>query len=321
MIKDIKPFILPDNRRLSLSRLLICCSIWFLLPMFTVSAVNYRNIPKRYQSTIDSPLEATFEVYIKGQRKRRVLASTERTSFVVYDLTKGQKLVSINEERPMMAASLIKNFVMLAYFHEVKQGRKAHTALNRKHLKKMIQSSSNPSTNHFIRLLGGPRRVNQILRANYRYFKQTRIVEYIPTNGRTYRNRTCARDLNKFYVQLWGGSLPHSDKMKYYLGLKNGDYIYKRTNIPASVRVYNKTGTVYGLVGDSGVLILRDPRGNSRPYIFTGMIEDTTKTRTRNRRISFGAWVTRRANILRRLSERAYWYIYENNYGGRRARR
>ncbi len=321
MEKYTKPFSLLANPSLSLGRLLICCGIWFLIPVFTVDAVTYRNIPKRHQHTIDSPLEATFEVYIKGHRKRYRLAATERTSFVVYDITKGEKLVSINEERPMMAASLIKNFVMLAYFHEVKRGRKAHTNLNRRHLRRMIQSSSNPSTNHFIRLLGGPRRVNQLLKANYPYFKQTRIVEYIPRSGRTYRNMTSARDLNKFGVQLWNGNLPHSDKMKHYLGLRNGDYIYKKTNIPSTVRVFNKTGTVYGLVGDSGILVLKDTRGNSRPYIFTGMIEDRTKTNTRNRRASFGAWVTPRANILRRLSERAYWYIYVNHYGGRAPRR
>ena len=232
-----------------------------------------------------------------------------------------KKLVSINEDRQMMAASLIKNFVMLAYFHEVRYGRQAHTAVNKGHLRAMIQWSSNPSTNYFIRLLGGPARVDKILRANYPYFKQTRIVEQIPRGGRTYRNMTSARDLSTFFLHLWHGRLPHSEKMKWYFKLKNGDYIFKKTYIPSSVTVYNKTGTVYGLVGDGGILVLKDPQGNPRPYVFIGMMEDRTKTNRRNRWQSFADWRNRRTYILRRLSERAYKYIYENHYGGRLARR
>ena len=291
-----------------------------MLPIFTASGATYRNIPRKYRSTIDSPLEADFERYIKSRRSRRVLAPTDRTSFVVYDISKGQKIVSINEDRQMMAASIIKNFVMLAYFHEVKYGRKAHTDANKGKLRAMIQWSSNAETNYFIRLLGGPARVNRILRSNYPYFKQTRIVEYIPYTGRTYKNMTSARDLSTFFLQLWRGKLPFSEKMKWYFKLKNGDYIYKQTYIPASVAVYNKTGTVYGLVGDGGVLVLRDPQGRARPYIFIGLMEDRTKTNRRNRWESFYNWKNRRAYILRRLSEQAYKYIYEKHYGGRLVR-
>lgn len=300
--------------------LLICWSIALLLPLFTASAATYRNTPSKYRSTIDSPLEADFERYIKTRRSRKVLAATDRTSFVVYDISKGKKIVSINEDRQMMAASIIKNFVMLAYFHEVKYGRQKHTALNKGHLRAMIRWSSNPSTNYFIHLLGGTARVNRILRNNYPYFKQTQIVETIPRSGRTYRNMTSARDLSTFFLKLWQGKLPHSEKMKWYFKLKNGDYIFKNTYIPASVAVYNKTGTVYGLVGDGGILVLRDPQGRARPYIFIGMMEDRTKTNTRNRWQSFYAWKNLRAYILRRLSERAYKYIYEKHYGGRLVR-
>ena len=300
--------------------LLICWSVALLLPIFTASAATYRNTPSKYRGTIDSPLEANFESYIKSRRSRKILAATDRTSFVVYDISKGKKIVSINEDRQMMAASIIKNFVMLAYFHEVKYGRQKHTAVNKGHLRNMIRWSSNTSTNYFIRLLDGPTRVNRILRNNYPYFKQTRVVEYIPYSGRTYRNMTSARDLSTFFLRLWQGKLPHSEKMKWYFKLKNGDYIYKNTYIPTSVAVYNKTGTVYGLVGDGGVLVLRDPQGRARPYIFIGMIEDRTKTNTRNRWESFYAWKNRRAYILRRLSEQAYKYIYEKHYGGRLVR-
>ena len=319
MRKEIDDRMFRYIRKLDL--LAICCSIALLFPICSAPAAKYWSVPSNLRGTIDSPLEASFELYIKNRRNRRILSTTDRTSFVVYDISKNKKLVSINEDRQMMAASLIKNFVMLAYFHEVKHGRKTHTAVNKGHLKAMIQWSSNPSTNYFIRLLGGPARVDRILKANYPYFKQTRIVEYIPRGGRTYKNMTSARDLGTFFLRLWQGRLPHSAKMKWYFKLKNGDYIFKHTYIPSSVTVYNKTGTVYGLVGDGGILVLRDPRGVPRPYVFIGLMEDKTKTNRRNRWQSFAAWKNRRAYILRRLSERAYKYIYENHYGGRLARR
>ena len=266
--------------------------------------------------SVDSPLEAGIDRYIKNNRYRRRLASTDKTSFVVYDISKGKKVVSINEDQPMMAASLIKNFVMLVYFHEVRQGRLRHTNQNRLHLKNMIQRSYNSSTNYFIRLLGGPNRVNQLLKWNYPYFERTRIVEYIPNGGRTYRNMTSAHDMNRFYNQLWLGRLPHSPKMKHYLRLPKGDRLYDKTCIPRGVHVYNKTGTVYGMVGDSGILVITDPKGKQRAYILTGIIEDRTKINLRNRFQSFGSWVSRRTEILRSVSEGVYEYIYERHYGG-----
>lgn len=281
--------------------LIFCCGMTVILCSTVVYASR--------DPSIDSPLEEKIDEIVKKFRPNGGLTYSDRTSFVVYDLTKNEKLVSINEETPRMAASLIKNFVMLVYFHEVRQGRLYHTNRNRYHLEKMIRYSSNDSTNYFIRLIGGPNTVHRKLKANYPFFKQTRIVEYIPTNGRTYRNMTSARDLNKFYVQMWNKTLPYSDKMKYYFELPNGDYIYKKTRIPASAKVYNKTGTVYGLIGDSGIIVMRDANGKLRPYVFTGLIEDKSKTNSRRRRISFGAWVGQRANILRRVSERVYDYI------------
>ena len=278
--------------------------------------IKQRPQPGRLDTTLDSSLEANIDRYIKGLRFRGVLSSTDRTGFVVYDVTQQKKVVSINEDQTMMAASLIKNFIMLAYFHEVKHKRLEHTAENRRQLRLMIQRSANISTNYFIRLLGGPRGVERILKWNYPYFNQTRIVEYIPATGRTYRNTTSARDMNKFYNQLWLGNLPYSNKMKYYLGLPNGDRMHDKTCIPSNVRVYHKTGTVYGLVGDSGVLAIIDSQGKQRAYIFTGLIEDQTKTSTRNRSEAFWSWVGRRSNTLRRVSEAVYEYIYEVHYGG-----
>ena len=297
-----------DDRRWLSSFVSLFLSLLLLNPLAVVASSK---------GSVDSQLEADIDKYIKRIRRRGVLSYTDSTSFVVYDIDKKKKVVSINEDRRMMAASLIKNFVMLVYFHQVKRKKLTHTNQNRVHLRRMIQKSYNSSTNYFIKLLGGPRQVNSLLKRYYPYFEHTRIVEYIPVGGRTYRNITSAHDMNRFYYQLWIENLPYSSKMKYYLGLPKRDRIHDSTCIPGNVRVYNKTGTVYGLVGDSGVMVFIDPRGKRRAYIFTGLIEDKTKTNRRNRSQPFSSWVSRRSNILRRVSEGSYEYIYKVHYGGK----
>ncbi len=285
--------------------LLICFLIRFFMPFSSLEAQSYQDV------SLDSPLEADIDQYIKQLRESQTLAPTDRTSFVVYDISNRKKIVSINEDHPRIAASLIKVFVMLAYFHQVEQGAISHTELNRSHLRRMIQVSSNPSTNYFIKLLGGASNVNRILHKNYPDFEQTQIVEYIPEGGRTYRNTTSAKDLTTFYTKLWFDRLPYTSEMKHYLGLPNRDRIATDTFIPA-VKVYDKTGTVYSMVGDSGILLI-DAQEGQKAYIFTGIIEDRTKINARNRSASFSSWVRNRANILRRVSEKVYQDMCERN--------
>ena len=300
--------------------LLICCSVALFFPIGSAVAGKYWSVPSKIRGTIDSPLEVTFELYIKNKRNRRVLSTTDRTSFVVYDISKNKKLVSINEDRQMMAASLIKNFVMLAYFHEVKHGRQAHTNTNRGHLRAMIQVSSNLSTNYFIRLLGGPARVDRILRTNIRILNRPGLSNTYPRRTDLQEYDLRARSQHVLFAVM-ARTTPVFRENEVVFQTQNGDYIFKQTYIPSWVAVYNKTGTVYGLVGDGGKLVLRDPQGKSRPYVFVGLMEDRTKTSYRNRWQSFANWRNQRTFILRRLSERAYKYIYENHYGGRLVRR
>jgi len=279
--------------------LLVCCT-----------AVLYAEKDSLY----DSPLEQNLDEYFKTLKENKDLTSSDQISVAVYDLSSEKTLVSINEDRQTMAADFVNNYIMLLYFHEVKQGRLTHSNTNRHHLDKMIRYSSNTSTNYIIRKIGGPSTLNRRLKAIYPYFKQTKIIEYIPTNGRAYRNSTSLQDLNRFYKQLWHNNLPYSNKMKYYLQLPNNDNNFKQTRIPSSTKVYNKTINVYGLAGVSGIFLLYDSNGNPRPYVFTGLIEDKTKTNTHTHRIPIGAWVNQRAKIMRGVSERVYDYIYKS-YG------
>lgn len=274
-----------------------------------LSAPSYSKDP--YARSMDSSLEANMEAYVKDLRKRGFLSKTDETSFVVYDIDHDRKVASINEDEKMMSASTIKVFVMLAYFDRLGDGMIRHTAENRRLLRAMIQYSSNAATNRLMGKLGGPKAVEKLLARKYPFFDETDVKEYIPGGGRTYRNTTSAHDLNIFYNQLWRNRLPHADKMKYYLGLPGNDRIFDGTCIPKGTDVFNKTGTVYGVVADSGILVMKGRNGRVHPYAVTGMIEDRTKTKPGNRKEPYWSWAKKRANVVRRMSEGAYDYLYK----------
>lgn len=268
-----------------------------------------------YTRDIDSRLETHIDAYIKDLRKQGYLSGSDETSFVVYDIDHDRKVASINQDQRVMAASTIKVFVMLAYFDQIEAGKIREQHEDDSLLRKMVQKSSNSATNKLLKKIGGPRRVERILRAGYPYFDETDIVEYIPKDGRTYRNTTSAHDLNIFYNQLWRGRLPATQRMKMYLALPGRDRIFKGTCIPSGVRVYNKTGTVYGLVADSGIIVMKDPQGRAHPYAMTGIIEDRTKTDKGNRKESFGRWSKNRSEVIRSVSEGAYDFLYNMHTG------
>ena len=69
-----------------------------------------------------SELESRIDQYIKSLRGKGVLRSDERTAWLVFDFTTGTKLVSINEGATLQAASMIKPYLALAFFHQVESG-------------------------------------------------------------------------------------------------------------------------------------------------------------------------------------------------------
>ncbi len=48
--------------------LVICCTIALLFPIDSATAGKYWSIPSKLRGTIDSPLEASFELYVKNRR-------------------------------------------------------------------------------------------------------------------------------------------------------------------------------------------------------------------------------------------------------------
>lgn len=247
-------------------------------------------------------LESEVESYIKGLRRRGQVKYDEKTAWVVYDFTTDSKLVSINEDTPLAAASLIKPLIALAYFHEVSAGRKPYRSDERRRMERMIKDSDNRATNWFIRRLGGPAAVHRLLRRHYGgLLKNTSIVEYIPAGGRTFRNRASAHDYSRFLYALWKGEIPRSDELKRVMGLPNADRLYTATpGVPEGTRVYDKTGSTSRLCGDIGILVAQRADGRKFPYIIIGVIEKERSTRR------YYSWMRSRGDVIRRVSEMAY---------------
>jgi len=160
-------------------------------------------------------LEAAVEDYIKRLRREGVIADDERTGWAVYDFTTGEKLVTINENVQFQAASLVKPFIAAAFFQLVEQGELIYGSKSRRHMERMIQRSNNPSTNWVMKQVGGPQAVERILKHHYpEIFRDTHMVEYIPTNGRTYLNKASIHDYNRFLYALWKDEIPRAGEIR-----------------------------------------------------------------------------------------------------------
>ena len=247
-------------------------------------------------------IETAVKDYVKRLRREGKIASDERTGWSVYDFTTGQKLVTINEDVQFQAASLIKPFVAAAYFHKVKRGELVYGSKSRRHLERMIQRSNNHSTNWVIRQVGGPKAVQRILKRRYpKVFQDTRIVEYIPAGGRTYRNKASAHDYSRFLYALWKKKISGAREIKRLMSLPGADRIYTGTReIPKGTKVYNKTGSTARLCGDMGILSIKGRDGKRYPYTLVGIIEK------QHRASNYPAWIRSRGNIIRGVSGIVY---------------
>ena len=254
-------------------------------------------------------LEAAVEQYVKRLRRTGKIAADERTAWSVYDFTSSRKLVDINEDIQFQAASLVKPFFALAFFHEVRSGRLKYGSKNRRHLQRMIQDSNNFSTNWIIRRVGGPGAVQRLLKRHYpRIFQDTLIVEYIPPGGRTYRNKASVHDYSRFLYALWKENLPRAREIKHLMALPGPDRLYSGNRaIPKGTKIYNKTGSTARLCGDMGILILKGKGGKRYPYTLVGVIEKRQRAR------SYTSWLRSRGNIIRRVSEIVYRSISQQH--------
>lgn len=251
-----------------------------------------------------SGLETKVEALVKRLRRERRLAPDERTAWSVYDIASNEKLVSINEDEPFQAASLVKPFIALAYLHEVAARRRRYTYRERRLMEMMIRDSDNAAADWFLRSLGGPAAVQRLLKREYGgILRDLRLVEYIPASGRTYRNRASAHDYSRFLYALWNGDLPRSEELRRVLGLPKRDRLVDGAAVPRSIGVYDKTGTTSRLCGDMGVLVARGADGRQYPYIVVGLIQK------RHRARRYLRWMRQRGDVIRAVSGLVYHSI------------
>lgn len=250
----------------------------------------------------ESSLENVIERFVKSQRASGAVQSNERTAWVVYDLTTRQKLASINENTSLQAASMIKPYLALAFFHQVNACQLRYGPISRKHMELMIQKSDNDSTNWVMRQTGGPAKTSRLLKAHYpQLCRQLSLVEYIPAGGRTYSNRESAADYTRFLIELWNKRLPYSTEILRLMGLPGIDRLYTRVrSVPEGTKVFNKTGSTAMCCGDMGILLAKGENGKTYPYILVGIIERKTRTK------AYGSWISGRANVIRGVSNLTY---------------
>ena len=254
-------------------------------------------------------IEAAVEAYIEGMRREGKLAPDERTGWSVYDFTTGEKLVTINEDMQFQAASLVKPFIAAAFFYKVEQGDLIYGATSRRHMQRMIQHSNNASTNWVARQVGGPQAVERILKQQYPgIFQETHLVEYIPANGRTYRNKASIHDYSRFLYAIWKDEIAGAAEIKRLMALPGSDRIYTGVpEVPKGTRVYNKTGSTARLCGDMGILSVRGRDGKRFPYTLIGVIEKEQSA------ADYTTWIRSRSEVIRNVSSIVYKGIAQNH--------
>jgi beta-lactamase class A len=249
-------------------------------------------------------LEALVQEHIRQLHRQGRLAKDENTAWSVYDFTSGEKLMEINADIKLQAASLIKPFVALAYMHQVKLGLMAYDDLARSRLERMIQHSDNNATNWALRRLGGPAAVQSLLRRNYgTLLANVEIVEYIPQGGRTYRNKASVSDYSRFLLALWRDELPGAGEIKRLMALPKRDRLRTGTDLPQDTEDFSKTGSTSHLCGDIGVLSAKGPDGRQYAYALVGIIEKRHAAR------HYFRWLHSRGDIIREMSGMVYRVI------------
>jgi beta-lactamase class A len=267
--------------------------------------------PKTHQNKELKNLETAVEAYIDELRRTGKIASDERTGWSVFDFTTGKKLVTINEDVQFQAASLVKPFIAAAFFHKVKQGKLIYGPKSRRHMQRMIQYSNNASTNWVIRQVGGPQNVQRILKKHYPgIFQEILLVEYIPANGRTYKNRASVHDYSRFLYALWNKRIAGAKEIKRLMALPGTDRLYTGVpEVPKGTRVYNKTGSTAQVCGDMGILSVKGADGKRYPYILIGIIEKQSSAQ------NYTSWIRSRSEVIRNVSAIIYKGVIAQHNG------
>lgn len=224
------------------------------------------------------------ESYCKEARRTHLLEDDEEVTIIASDFNK-TLFLDINERIMRMSASMIKPFVALTFLQKYghEQGiLREHTP----DLKAMLQRSSNSATNRLMRLLGGPKMVEKAIQERY---SNIEIVEYIPANGRTYRNRCSGEVYDNFMNDLDSGTLPGNALLRRFMHANESRFF---SHIPPKTIIYRKSGTTARLYGEFALINRQDYQGREHAYKIVGIIEKERRTN------DFFAWKERKNRVL-----------------------
>ena len=268
-----------------------------------------------------SLLEAGILNYLKENYELKRLNINDNLSIIVEDLEKGKIVASIHPDKRLKSASTIKVPILHAYMIQRSEGNLIENSNHKELIEKMIRFSSNSSTNTVIELLGGLAKIQQILEKT-KIYKQIRLIEYIPENGRAYRNTISVADLNRIFKELWfqriigskySGEQNRQVSIEMLNLLKLPGHPWLKDRIKAgtcystnkTVKLWDKTGFVKGSNGNAGIVEINTPFGRKAYSIVLFIERKDFHSITVNAR----KWFEQASMHMRRISEMTYAYF------------
>ena len=268
-----------------------------------------------------SLLEAGILNYLKENYELNRLNIHDNLSIIVEDLEKGEIVASIQPDKSLKSASTIKVPILHAYMIQRSEGNLIENSNHKELIEKMIRFSSNSSTNTVIELLGGLAKIQQILEKT-KIYKKIGLIEYIPENGRAYRNTISVADLNRIFRELWfrriigekySGEQNRQVSIEMLNLLKLPGHKWLKDRIKAgtcystnkTVKLWDKTGFVKGSNGNAGIVEINTPFGRKAYSIVLFIERKDFHSITGNVR----KWFEQASMHMRRISEMTYAYF------------
>ena len=287
----------------------------------SLTVINDKISSMRFKSL----LELGILNYLKEIYDINTLNFSDKLSIIVEDLENGEIVASIHPYKRLKSASTIKLPILHAYMIQRSEGKLIENSKKKKLIEKMIRFSSNSSTNTIIELIGGLEKINNIFE-NVKIYKQTRLIEHIPDNGRAYLNTISVADLNRFLRGLWhqrviGEKYSEEQNKQVSIEILNllnlSGHPWLKDRIKAdtcyssnkTVKLWDKTGFVKGSNGNGGIIEMNSPFGR-KAYSIVVFIErkDFHSIKGIGR-----AWFDQTSKHMRRISEMTYAY-FSNRY-------
>ncbi len=273
-----------------------------------------------------SILEAGISNYMKEIYEHKKLNINDKLSIIVEDLENQKILASIHQEKSIKSASTIKVPILHAYMIQLIDGELSTNSNHKELIEDMIRFSSNSSTNTVIELLGGPAKIQRILEKTEVY-KQILLIEYIPENGRTYRNTISVSDLNSIFKELWIQRIlgkKYSIEQNRHVSIEMLDllklpgYTWIKDRIKAgtcfstnkTVTLWDKTGFVKGSNGNAGIVEINTPFGRKAYSIVIFIERKDFHSITENVK----KWFEMTSMHMRRISEMTFAYFSNLNH-------